>query len=40
MAHEPDVFPTVPSRVAVTFSGHTHGGQVRLHGWSPRVPSR
>lgn len=40
MAHEPDVFPTVPARVAVTFSGHTHGGQVRVLGWSPRVPSR
>lgn len=39
MAHEPDVFPTVPGRVAVTFSGHTHGGQVRLLGWSPRIPS-
>jgi len=21
-------------------SGHTHGGQVRLFGWSPVVPSR
>ncbi|MBR0670812.1 metallophosphoesterase [Neoroseomonas soli] len=40
MAHEPDVFPTVPGRVAVTFSGHTHGGQVRVLGWSPRIPSR
>ncbi|WP_211848101.1 metallophosphoesterase [Neoroseomonas eburnea] len=40
MAHEPDVFPTVPRRVAVTFSGHTHGGQVRVLGWSPRIPSR
>nr|WP_247738679.1 metallophosphoesterase [Shimia sp. R9_2] len=40
MAHEPDVFPNVPSRVALTLSGHTHGGQVRLFGWSPIVPSR
>lgn len=40
MAHEPDVFATVPSRVAVTLSGHTHGGQVRLLGYSPVVPSR
>jgi predicted MPP superfamily phosphohydrolase len=24
----------------VTLSGHTHGGQVRLFGWSPAVPSR
>ena len=40
MAHEPDVFPTVPERVALTLSGHTHGGQVRLFGWSPVVPSK
>jgi uncharacterized protein len=40
LAHEPDVFPRVPSRVALTLSGHTHGGQVRLFGYSPMVPSR
>lgn len=40
MAHEPDIFPQVPGRVALTLSGHTHGGQVRLFGWSPVVPSR
>ncbi len=40
MAHEPDIFPKVPDRVSVTLSGHTHGGQVRLFGWSPVVPSR
>ena len=40
MAHEPDIFPQVPSRVSLTLSGHTHGGQVRLLGWSPVVPSR
>lgn len=40
MAHEPDVFAAMPPRAAVTFSGHTHGGQVRLLGWSPVVPSR
>jgi hypothetical protein len=40
MAHEPDLFATMPARVAATFSGHTHGGQVRLLGWSPVVPSR
>jgi uncharacterized protein len=39
MAHEPDIFPRVPQRVALTVSGHTHGGQVRLFGWSPVVPS-
>jgi hypothetical protein len=40
LAHEPDIFPQVPSRVSITLSGHTHGGQVRLFGYSPRVPSR
>lgn len=30
MAHEPDLFVDVPERFAVTVSGHTHGGQVRL----------
>jgi predicted MPP superfamily phosphohydrolase len=40
LAHEPDVFPRVPRRVALTLSGHTHGGQVRLLGYSPVVPSR
>ncbi|MFV0297297.1 MAG: metallophosphoesterase, partial [Hyphomicrobiaceae bacterium] len=25
MAHEPDIFPEVPSRAALTISGHTHG---------------
>lgn len=40
MAHEPDIFPRVPDRFALTLAGHTHGGQVRLFGWSPIVPSR
>jgi predicted MPP superfamily phosphohydrolase len=40
LAHEPDIFPHVPSRVSLTLSGHTHGGQVRLLGFSPAVPSR
>jgi uncharacterized protein len=40
LAHEPDIFPRVPPRVALTLSGHTHGGQVRLLGYSPIVPSR
>jgi uncharacterized protein len=30
MAHEPDIFVSVPERVTLTLSGHTHGGQVRL----------
>ncbi len=40
MAHEPDAFVHMPPRVALTLSGHTHGGQVRLFGWAPVVPSR
>ena len=40
MVHEPDIFAQLPARAAVTFCGHTHGGQVRLAGWSPIVPSR
>lgn len=39
-AHEPDIFPSVPQRVSLTLSGHTHGGQIRLFGWAPVVPSR
>lgn len=39
LAHEPDIFHRVPDRVALTLSGHTHGGQVRMFGWSPIVPS-
>ena len=30
LSHTPDVFREIPSEVGVTFSGHTHGGQVRL----------
>lgn len=30
LAHEPDIFPAVPPRVALTLAGHTHGGQIRL----------
>ncbi len=26
LVHEPDFFPRVPSRVALTLAGHTHGG--------------
>jgi uncharacterized protein len=40
LAHEPDVAMRVPSRVALQLSGHTHGGQVRLFGWSPVVAAR
>lgn len=40
LAHEPDIFQRVPPSFALTVSGHTHGGQVRLFGHSPVVPSR
>ncbi|MBR0755994.1 metallophosphoesterase [Bradyrhizobium jicamae] len=40
LAHEPDVALRAPSRIALQLSGHTHGGQVRLLGWSPAVPER
>jgi hypothetical protein len=40
MAHEPDIAARMPARVALQLSGHTHGGQVRLLGWSPMAPTR
>jgi hypothetical protein len=30
LTHNPDIFPTIPSRVALTTAGHTHGGQVQI----------
>ena len=45
LAHEPDIFATLPvhdanRRIALTLSGHTHGGQVRLGPYVPVVPSQ
>jgi uncharacterized protein len=41
LAHDPDVFPFVPDRVALTVSGHLHGGQVALPVIRrPAIPSR
>ena len=37
LTHSPDVFPRVPSRVALTLAAHTHGGQVRLPPFPPPV---
>jgi len=30
LVHEPDIFPKIPARVALTLAGHTHGGQIRI----------
>jgi uncharacterized protein len=41
LSHNPDVFPLVPGRVAITLAGHTHGGQVQLpFVGRPIVPSQ
>src|SRR5258705_12773883 len=40
LAHEPDVPVRARGRVRLWLLGRTHGGQVRLFGWSPVVPSR
>lgn len=45
LAHEPDIFAQMPvadptGRVALTLSGHTHGGQVRFGPFVPVVPSQ
>lgn len=41
LVHEPDIFTSVPARVALTLAGHTHGGQIRIPLiWPHFVPSR
>ncbi len=41
LSHDPDVFPYVPDRVALTLSGHLHGGQVAIPVLRrPAIPSR
>ena len=37
LTHNPDMFPEVPARVALTLAAHTHGGQVRLPLLGPPV---
>jgi len=41
LTHNPDIFPDLPERVALTLAGHTHGGQVSLpFVGRPVVPSK
>jgi predicted MPP superfamily phosphohydrolase len=41
LSHDPDLFPQVPDRVALTVSGHLHGGQVGVPVVRrPFIPSR
>jgi uncharacterized protein len=41
LSHDPDQFPHVPSRVALTLAGHTHGGQIAIPLLRrPTLPSR
>lgn len=41
LVHEPDIFPQVSERVALTLAGHTHGGQIRVPLiWPLFVPSK
>jgi predicted MPP superfamily phosphohydrolase len=40
LSHDPDVFPYVPGRVALTLSGHLHGGQIDLPIVRRVIPSR
>lgn len=37
LSHDPDLFPSIPDRAALTVSGHTHGGQVSIPVVRPRV---
>ena len=40
LVHEPDIFPRIPERVALTLAGHTHGGQIRVpFMWQSWIPS-
>jgi len=41
LSHDPDLFPRIPERVALTLAGHLHGGQVAIPLLRrPLMPSR
>jgi predicted MPP superfamily phosphohydrolase len=40
MAHEPDAFVDMDAKIALTISGHTHGGQTTFFGKALGVPSK
>lgn len=40
MAHEPDLWVQQQPDVALTVSGHSHGGQIVLGNWRPLTPSK
>jgi predicted MPP superfamily phosphohydrolase len=35
LTHEPDLWPRIPARAALTVAGHTHGGQINPFGLMP-----
>jgi len=40
LSHHPDAFLATSERIDVQLSGHTHGGQISLFGWTPVTHSQ